>query len=136
MSSWGQLHRRVVFMQMLEMFALCKCKSVPFDLYSWDSKVEFWKFLFSISSNVFFLLWIMFILLPPSRAFSIYRREIKKERQIVAEKDGGFYLEIFSFWWRFNGRYYSGSWGMLRGMQVDCQPSKIPFQIFLTQHIR
>ena len=54
---YEQLHRRLLYAN-LSNVQLRKCKSVPFDLYSWDSKVEFWNFLLRLycgifSSNVF-----------------------------------------------------------------------------------
>ena len=49
----------------------------------------------SVFYQLFFFLWIMFILLPPSRAFSIYRREIKKRDKLLQKK-------MVDFIWKFS----------------------------------
>ena len=58
LSWYGQLHRRLGYANVQNVTELRKCKSVPFDLYSWDSKVEFWKFLFGLNCSGIFIVQI------------------------------------------------------------------------------
>ena len=58
LSWYGQLHRRLGYANVQNVTELRKCKSVPFDLYSWDSKVEFWKFLFWLNCSDIFIVQI------------------------------------------------------------------------------
>ena len=58
LSRYGQLHRRLGYANVQNVTELRKCKSVPFDLYSWDSKVEFWKFLFWLNCSDIFIVQI------------------------------------------------------------------------------